>query len=103
MSLEDEILDVLSFNQWKAGRDIRSEICNRRNIDPLAPFGAPSYGSVYTKLREMHDKGWVEQRDSRDKDGLVREYKLLDGGLRRKNRKPGVRGWLLRLFQPHRA
>ena len=103
MSLKDEILEVLSFNEWKAGRDIRSEICNRRNIDPLAPFGRPSYGSIYTTLSEMHDKGWVEQRDTRDIDGLVREYKLLENGLRRKNRQPGVKGWLLRLFQPQRS
>lgn len=39
-----------------------------------------SYGTLYTTLRRMSEKGWVKCRDDEDQDGRIRFFELSTGG-----------------------
>lgn len=77
-------LSVLRTTSWKSGRKVRQDVTRS--------FGTfPSYGAVYTGMRQLEAKGFVESRERVLTDRLVREFRLTQSGLDRKNGARGAR------------
>jgi len=96
MSLAEEILDVLSHQDWKTVREIIGELRVLRGIPATSIFRGPSYGSLYVNLDRLEEDGLVEcrERTSITADELEarggsypREYRLTSRGTKEKVKK----------------
>ncbi len=73
-----DYMTVLRTTEWKAGRQVQRDMLRYFRVNL-------SYGTLYTDMRRLEEEGFVESKDSETRAGLVREFRLTNGGLRRKN------------------
>jgi hypothetical protein len=91
-----EYLEVLSFTEWKSGRDIKLELEKRNN-------GWLGYGEVYINLSHLQEEGLVERQtvteilecDGRMKTIRVAEFRRKSGGRRKPETEEKTPGGLV--------
>ncbi len=106
---KEEILQVLSYNFWMTGLEIRDALCKRRNITGSWVY---FHSAPYTLLQELIEEGLVETRirinisqvELDDRDGnYPPEYRLATGGIRRKNEQKSGAENPLSIFRPQES
>src|SRR6266446_4951522 len=58
-----------------------------------------SYGTLYTTMGRLRDRGWVEQDDSEDDDGRLRYFVITGAGIKAVNEEKRQLDSLLSLLK----
>lgn len=75
-----EVYGTLSYHVWKTGQDIRKELATQHRVH----YFRINTASIYSHLRNMHDRGLAEIHFSTNEYGVLAEYKLTETGLRKR-------------------
>lgn len=83
--MSDKEFILLSFCfQWRTGREL-VQMYKKQTGKSMG------YGTLYTTMRSLKERGLVETRDSEDEDGVVREFKITAGGSRKRREEQARR------------